>query len=170
MYSFARYYVNSPILGGFVTEHPGRYLIGGNDVNVKICKILVTKAELDRLRKEITYFKKYKREMIYNTLNAVLSLYRKRVAITNSYTCIDFITYLLQIQKVNSIRELEEIYDSCVIYDGSLRKISPPMRRNKDEFFVYRSTFGIIYDSIYHFSRIIRRMVNKTGSKQGKIQ
>ncbi len=37
MYSFARYHINSPISGGFVIEHPHRYLNGNRDVEINVC-------------------------------------------------------------------------------------------------------------------------------------
>lgn len=79
MYSFARYHINSPIRGGFVVELPDRYLFNNQDVMIKVCQMPVNEEQYRRIQEEIRYFKKHKEIMIYNTLNAILSLLRKRV-------------------------------------------------------------------------------------------
>ena len=43
LYSFARYYKNTPFVGGFVEESVLRYfLLGSETVRVKICKIPIS--------------------------------------------------------------------------------------------------------------------------------
>jgi hypothetical protein len=161
MYSFARYHINSPILGGFVTEQPERYLSGGRDVKIKVCRLQVSQMEFERLQKEITYFDLLREEMIYNTLDAILSLFRIKSSLTNSFTCIDFVTYVLQMEKVMSIKELEEKLKRYVIYLGSLKEIAPVGYRLEDEFFVRRSKVGIVRDSVFHCRRIMSRAIFK---------
>ena len=124
MYSFARYHINSPISGGFVIEQPDRYLSDDNDVMVKICKIPVGEEEYKRIRYQISYFDENKEEMIYNTLNALLSLWKKRLDMKNTYTCLEFVTYLLRYPNFLNIHELERRMEQYVVYSGSFRDIA----------------------------------------------
>lgn len=161
MYSFARYYINSPILGGFVTELPLRYLHGNNDVNIKLCKVPLTKEEYHRIYKEVEYFHKNSERMIYNTLNAVLSLLGKRLSSSNMFTCLEFVTHLLRYPDIMAIRELERRLKRYVVYQGSLRAVSfcEQDSDNRDEFFRRRRTLGIICDTVYHIRQVAARVL-----------
>jgi len=163
MYSFARYHVDSPILGGFVIEKPERYLNNNNDVTVKICKIPVSKKEYQRINQEIAYFKVNKQEMIYNTLNAVLSLLKKRIILKNTYTCLEFITYLLHYPNMLEIHELERRLNKYVVYHGSMKDISgwEQSYEDADDYFQRRHVLGGIYDTAYHFKKIAKRLVSE---------
>lgn len=161
MYSFARYHVNSPILGGFVVEQPDRYLCDNQDVAVKICQLPVSAEEYTRIRQEITYFNENKEEMIYNTFGAILSLIRRRLELKNTYTCLEFVTYLLRIKNIVAIRELERRLDKYIVYDGSFRDIAKWEQAYTDEndYFRRRRVIGVILDTIFHFKKIVVRLI-----------
>jgi hypothetical protein len=162
MYSFARYHVNSPISGGFVVEQPGRYLSDNQDVTVKLCQIPVTGDEYERIRQEITYFNENKEEMIYNTFNAVLSLIRKRLEVRNTYTCLEFVSYLLRYPNVQVIRELERRLEKYVVYNGSFRDIAKWEQSYTDEndYFRRRRVIGVVLDTVFHFKKIVVRLIH----------
>lgn len=161
MYSFARYHINSPIYGGFVVEQPGRYLYGEQDVLVKICEVPIEQEEYERIRQEIEYFRQNREVMIYNTLNALLSLMGKHLKVTNMYTCLEFTTYLLRYPRMLAIRELERRLAEYVVYTGSLRDKTHWQQEqlDEDEFFRRRRVFGIAYDTLYHFRRVVQRVL-----------
>lgn len=160
MYSFARYHINSPISGGFVIEGPGRYLYDNNDVTVKLCRIPVTKDEYDRILNEVAYFRKNREDMIYNTVNAALSILGKQVSMKNAYTCLEFVTYLLRFTDIFAIRELERRLQKYVIYCGSLRNITKCEQLDKEEhdYFIKRHKVGVFLDTVGHFSKIATRL------------
>jgi len=162
MYSFARYYINSPILGGFVTERPGRYLYGEQDAPVKICEVPVEFGEYERIRKEVDFFQRNREEMIYNTANAVLSLLGKRLTAKNMFTCLEFTTHLLRYPNMSEIRELERRLEKYVVYTGSLRDTAVWEQEyaDGDEFFRRRRAIGIAYDTISHFSKVVGRVLH----------
>ena len=162
MYSFARYHINSPILGGFVTEQPGRYLHGDRDVPVKICEVPVKQKEYERIRKEVEYFQRNREVMIYNTLNAVLSLLGKRLTAKNMYTCLEFATHLLRYPNMHAIRELERRLENYVVYTGGLRDTAVWEQEyaDEDEFFRRRQAIGIAYDTVYHFRKVVGRVIH----------
>lgn len=161
MYSFARYHVNSPISGGFVEEKPERYLCNNKDVMVKICKLPVTEEEYDRIHKEITYFHNNKEEMLYNTVNAVLSLLRKRLKVKNMYTCLEFVTHVLRIPNVMAIRELERRLNQYIVYNGSFRDIVKweQSYTDEDDYFTRRHVIRVILDTVFHFKKVVGRLI-----------
>jgi hypothetical protein len=161
MYSFARYHINSPISGGFVIEQPERYLNGNNDVTVKICELPVTEEEYNRIHTEVAFFKQNKEEMIYNTMNAVLSLLRRRISVKNTFTCLEFVTYLLHYSNILAIKELERRLEKFVVYHGSLKGIAQWEQSfvDEDDYFRRRHVMGIVTDTVYHFRKIVARMI-----------
>jgi hypothetical protein len=162
MYSFARYHINSPISGGFVVEQPERYLSGNNDVTVKICELPVTEEEYERIRTEVAFFKQNKEEMIYNTLNAALSLLRRRLTVKNTYTCLEFVTYLLRYPNMLAIKDLERRLEKHVVYHGSLKGVAQWEQSyvNEDDYFRRRHVMGIVVDTVFHFRKIVARLIN----------
>ncbi len=162
MYSFARYRVNSPILGGFVTELPHRYLHGNRDVTVKICEIPLPDEEYKRIREEVEYFHKNKEVMIYNTVNAVLSLLGKKLQVKNMFTCLEFVTYLMRYTNIMAIRELERRVAKYVVYHGSLKDTASWEQSvaGEDEYFRRRHAIGVAYDTVNHFRRVVVRVLN----------
>ncbi len=162
MYSFARYRINSPILGGFVTELPHRYLHGNRDVMIKICEVPLPPAEYNRVREEVSYFLEHKDIMIYNTLNAVLSLIGKKLRVRNMFTCLEFVTYLMRYPNIFAIRELERRLAKYEVYCGGLKDTAAweQSSANEDEFFRRRHAIGVAYDTVDHFRRVVLRVLN----------
>ena len=163
MYSFARYNINSPISGGFVVEEPYRYLINNSDIYVKICKLPVSAVEYKRIKKEVEYFHKNKEEMIYNTLNAVLSLIKKRLEMKNTFTCLEFVTYLLRYPNILAIRELEERLEEYVVYYGSYRDITKWEQESIDEedYFRRRHIIDVMMDTVSHLKKVMVRLIEE---------
>lgn len=160
MYSFARYHINSPIRGGFVTEKPIRYLHNDQDVSVKLCKICVDRADYDRIRRDISHFIANREQMIYNTLNALLSLFGRQLAAKDMYTCLEFVTYLLRYPKILTIRELEIKLKQQVVYEGSLRQLlSHEQPLPEDDYFVRRDAIGILSDTVHHIRKVAARVL-----------
>ena len=161
MYSFARYHIDSPILGGFVTEHPLRYLYGNGDVQVKICQISLSEKEYQRIRSEVDFFHRNSEMMIYNTLNALLSLVGKKLTTKNMFTCLEFVTYLLQYPDILAIRELEHRLSDSIVYHGSFRAVAKWQQSEEaeDEFFKRRRAAGIAFDTLYHVRRVATRVL-----------
>lgn len=163
MYSFARYHINSPISGGFVIEQPERYLHCNRDVKIKVCKVPVASYDYERIQQEIAYFKQNREIMIYHTMNAVLSLLRKRLTANNMYTCLDFVTFLLRYANIYSIRDLEKRLEEFTIYCGSLREaVERETSFNlDDEYFIRRRNMEVAYETVYHFRKVLGRMLSE---------
>ena len=156
MYSFARIYINSPFRGGFVIETPERILNGKRDVKIKIYKITISNEDYEMIKEKIELFEKLDKEMIYNSLNALLSVFKKRMYINNAYTCIEFLTFLLELTDVYTIKDLEKKYIDNEIYCGNLKLLGD--ENNKCLLLKKRNYLQIICDTIYHFTRILNRL------------
>ena len=161
MYSFARYHINSPIRGGFVIEQPFRYLYNNQDVSVKVCRIRVSREEYDRILSGIGYFLTNREQLIYNTPNALLSLFKRQLTVKDMYTCLEFVTYLLRYENILTIRELENRLKQQVVYRGSLKKIvSPELAWQEDDYFIRKDVFGIVSDTVHHIRKVTVRIIH----------
>ncbi len=161
MYSFARYYINSPIRGGFVIEQPLRYLYDNQDVPVKLCKVSVSREEYDRIRSEIGYFIANREKLIYNTPNALLSLFGRQLTVKDMYTCLEFVTYLLHYPRLFTIRELEHRLEQQVVYHGSLKQIvAQEDTWPEDDYFNRRKVSGVVSDTVHHIRMVAVRVLH----------
>lgn len=126
LYSFARYNHNSPLAAGFVNERLSRYYHFGNPP-IKIFKIKLNKKELKRVKRELKIFELNQNGYFYNLISAVLTPFRRRYPLKNSYTCIEFTVHMLGIiGKVKNetghynFKKLEEELESNFYYEGNL--------------------------------------------------
>jgi hypothetical protein len=161
MYSFARYYINSPILGGFVTESPLRYLYGNKDVQIKLCELPLKQEDYEWIQERMRFFHSHSDRMIYNTINAVLSLFGKRLNRNDMFTCLEFVTHLLRYPNIITIRKLEGKLKDYVIYQGSLRAVSEWSQEDivKDKFFRRRRKLAVVCDTAAHFHKLVIRVL-----------
>lgn len=157
MYSFARLHKNSPLVGGFVLEHPNLFMLDRKDVYVKICRIPVTKEKHNEINKTIIDFSNRKEEMIYNSFSAVSSLFHKKIPIKNAYTCLEFVSTVLNMEEVSSIKDLEMKLNKYKIYSGSLKNIAFYDELSEDEFFQRQDLYSILVGSIRHFGNLLSR-------------
>ncbi len=158
MYSFARYRINSPFAGGFVLECPGRFLAGNKDVNIKLCRVPVSGEEYDRIEQEIVRFTQMKDEMLYNSVNAVLSLFNRRVTVKNAYTCIEFVAFVLAMGNIRCLEDLEEELDCYQVYCGSMKRFPRENEMQDDVYFSKRRFAVVITDTLRHFYKIACRL------------
>lgn len=153
MYSFARKNRCIPLAGGFVTEFPGRYSASPN-VTTAIYRILLKEEEYRRLVWLIRHFSSNKKRMVYNTLNALLSLCNKKVPIKNAYTCVEFVSNVLGYHDVITIRDLQNSLSPCLFYTGYLNDImkeNKTLEQTRDEYFLKAPPHSICVKTIDHF-------------------
>lgn len=158
MYSFARYRINSPFAGGFVCERPERYLSGSKDARIKLCRLPVSDEEYARIRQEIVHFTGLKSEMLYNSINAVLSLLNKHIYIKNAYTCIEFVSSVLAMEDIRRLGQLEEELGRYQIYCGSISRFPHENETPDDVYFSKRKFVFIVSDTVCHFYKIVSRL------------
>ncbi len=171
LYSFARYHKNAPFYGGFVMESCLRYFQGGGIADIKVCEISVTPAVYDMIKLKLEAMD-YKRDTyIYNTLSAFFTLFKKRIVIPKSYTCVEFAVDLIsefnidcniQEKKFYYIKDIEQILSDKVIYEGPFTLPCSNCDWNADVFLLRKNVFAVLYLSAYLQARLIRRFfINK---------
>ncbi|WP_426350101.1 hypothetical protein ACPWSR_02395 [Alloiococcus sp. CFN-8] len=159
MYSFGRYHINSPLAGGFIVENPARYLIMGEDVNIKVCQLALDELSYARFQKKLMAFVEDKHTKIYNSFSAISSLFHKRINIEDAYTCLDFTTSMLDIDGVYNIKELEYKLNRNVIYEGSFKEYIEEVLSPEDDFFRKQNALTVVLSTLGHFRKLFIRYI-----------
>lgn len=157
LYSFARYHINSPFVGGFVLETQQRYSAKKKPVEIKICRVPVSLERYTAIGEILETFYAQKEEMIYNSLNALLSVFHRKFKLENAYTCIEFAAFVLEMEKICSIEEMEEALRETVLYEGIWRFKKEKKKITQDDYFTTESKRQICAHTALHFYRIARR-------------
>lgn len=157
MYSFARYHINAPLVGGFVEEYPERFLVEHQDIFIKICKVPLKRERYDEVRKVVLNFLCRREEIVYNSFSALTSLVHKSIYIKNAYTCVEFIAFILQMEKVTSISELEEGLRNYEIYSGTYGNITGFKENTQDDFLDRQSLQHVVLCTARHFTTLLGR-------------
>lgn len=125
MYSFARRYQNTPLLGGFVEESTSRFSLHGKNSSVMIYKLTVTKEAYDELAERLEKMCQAKEHYLYNHLSVLTVIFRKSIRLRDAYTCVEFcvdILHQLGFQvtpgKYYSIRDLMDLLAPYKFYAG----------------------------------------------------
>lgn len=92
LYSFARYHVNEPFIGGFVEESWLRYLYGKKDVYIKIYAIPLSGDEYKVIVNRLNFMQKEKSKYQYD----MRGIFTKRFQRKNYFTCLSFAEDILQ--------------------------------------------------------------------------
>lgn len=114
-YSFARYYKNAPLYGGFTEESALRYQY----CDLKIFKLSLTREQMERVKNHIAYLQASEKVYIYNTFSALAAMFHLKIYIPYAYTCVEFAADILirycnlhaDLQKFYSINRLELILE-----------------------------------------------------------
>lgn len=165
IYSFARYYENTPFVGGFVVESILRYK--KNKAQIKIFKIPVNRKTYNDLKNYIEFIKIYKKKYIYNTFSAIFSVFKIGLDIKNSYTCIEFIKHLFT--KFNIINVTKKDFVSIKNFDSRLMEYKyfegsyDELHLENDwglDLYIYRKNIIAVYAAtVIHFTRLIFRTI-----------
>lgn len=141
VYSFSRRRLDSPFSSGFVREYPQHFLLGGRDLNVKLCRVPLTPEEYQRVLSKLEYCMRNEGRMLYNLYDALLLPFGHRVRMQDAYTCVGFAAYLLNMEDVTDIGDLEKRLEDATVYDGSLMELIErcrPAMPEPDDYFVRR--------------------------------
>ena len=159
MYSFARYNINSPFVGGFVMETQQRYFACEKPVEIKICKVPVSAERYSVIQHIIENFYTQRDEMIYNSLNAILSVFHREYKLENAYTCIEFAAFVLEMEGICSIEEMEQELQESVVYEGvwTLEEEINEGKKEIDDYFTVKSKRQVCSQTAVHFYRIAKR-------------
>lgn len=90
LYSFSKYHENAPLYAGFTVESINRFEYNHKYSDIIIYKIPVTKKEYEEGNMLLNYMFEHKNRYVYNLFSAATTIFKKRILINNSYTCIEF--------------------------------------------------------------------------------
>ncbi|MBR2895269.1 MAG: hypothetical protein IKC03_06385 [Oscillospiraceae bacterium] len=141
MYTFARFHVNTPFYGGFVSESPRRYRNAGRDAQIKVCRVSLTEEQFCTLHRFVLHMEQSSQRYIYNMYSALFAPLHIRLLIHDSYTCTEFVGDALSVAGLDiprgafhSLQKLEETLDSCMIYEGSCAEYTQFISWGNDHF------------------------------------
>ena len=126
LYTFARHHENTPFYGGFIRESLRRFP-RDTRTQLKVCRLRLTAEQYQALCDFLQPFFDHPEEYVYNLLSAAATVGSKRLRLSKSYTCVEFVTdalqasgYLTAVPAFCPIKELEKLLNDTVIYEGSV--------------------------------------------------
>ncbi len=157
LYSFSRYYVNTPNVGGFVVEKPARYLSEEEPTPIKLYILPADDEDYAKIRKKIDGFVKNRKKYIYNSFGAVSSSMGKKKKIKDAYTDAEFVAHILEIKNVHTVEDLEKVLEHYRIYTGTIQKYLHG-EYECDEVYYERQSFArVFYGTVSHFTKLAKR-------------
>ena len=154
--SFARYHIDVPLAGGYVTEPAARLLSCGNSMPVRIFQIEITSTDahkLDALFKMADHT-----PLIYNSLGALLSSCHIRCPVPGAYTCLEFANAILGTPFL-TIGKLADALKPWEIYRGDLFEIIKHGDNHNSIFFEKRGLRKGTLDTVIHFKTLLWRIL-----------
>lgn len=126
LYSFARYYENNPMYGGFCKESLRRFQCKSTDSKIMVCAIPLTEDKARLVSARLNYYIRNKDRYVYNIPSLAAAGFGRRIKIKNSYTCIEFVSHFLhssglylQTQECPTFEKMEADLRKYAIYEGS---------------------------------------------------
>jgi hypothetical protein len=166
LYSFARYYENTPLYGGFVHESLLRYQHNGMQTPIKVCAIPVTPRQKQAIASLILHFKLHAGEYIYDMLSALLTPFKKRLFIRNAYTCVDFASVVLSVADIRlkdnhycNLPTLEQLVTRYMIFEGESTAYSRGKSWGNDRYLLHKSMSLYVGATVSHYSRLLYRLI-----------
>ncbi|OGO88358.1 MAG: hypothetical protein A2Y15_00885 [Clostridiales bacterium GWF2_36_10] len=166
MYSFARYCVNSPLVGGFVEESALRYYcFKQTEIPVKIYKIPLSDEKYKEVLDYISDFEKNSAQYVYNFLALAIAPLHKKLKISKSFTCLEFVYSVLyncgietsiDIKRYFTILDLEKALEKYTVYCGNLKKPDDTDWGN-DVFYNRTSVTKVVTGSLKRCGVLIKR-------------
>lgn len=165
VYSFARYYKNAPLVGGFVVESIMRY--DSDKTKLKVFKIPVDLKTYMSIKRYINLMKIYKNKFLYNSISAFFFIFRIRVNIKDSYTCIEFAEHLLTKFNVlnltsknfKTIKALDKSLSDYTHFEGKFNELDVKHDWGIDNYINKQNICVIFFSSICHFTKLVYRFI-----------
>lgn len=138
MYGFARRYYNTPLYGGFVRETPARYQIQELTADICLCRLPVNARQYADIESLLVQMEEHKHHYVYNHLSVFGALVRKRIAVKDAYTCVEFCVKILHRlgldinpKEFYTVCDLQKLLQNYCIYTGKM----PQCSLTDDDFF-----------------------------------
>lgn len=155
--SFARYHSNAPLFGGFTTESAERYLARGKDVPVRVFRLDIQPDWYHRLNEIFSWAGNPRSRIIYNTFDALASVFGRRISIPDAYTCLSFACEVLGL-RFKSIQEMDQYLEPNLIFEGDFRNLAQDCGDRDDLYFTHLGRLRNVWVTLRHFCRLFRRV------------
>ncbi len=185
MYSYARYNVSNPLVGGFIREYPQRLSLGKDKkVYIEVYEIQVSKEQYEKIKTFIYNIRDDKEKYIYNSIAAVGLLFGSKFNAYKADICSNFVVKSLlygdiiqniDTQKIISPSEIRNMISEYLNFSGYLNNYIPIMGEsyelcdffNKTNIIIeLKKTFSHFYTL---FKRYMQNYLNYTYDKKRKI-
>ncbi len=155
--SFARYYCNVPLYGGFIQESAERYLAKGNEIPVRLFQVDIPAERYGHLEHIFSQAGNPRSGIIYNTFDALASASGRRVQLPDAYTCLSFACAVLGL-RFRSIREMDQFLEPNLIYEGDFSCLAEDCGDRDDLYFTRLGKLRSTWVTICHFLRLLKRI------------
>ena len=166
MCSYARFHVDVPLYGGFVSESLCRHFYGNTSSRIKICRIELEEENYQRLREFVADMETGRGKYIYNTYSAMLAPLHIRCTIRNCYTCAEFVGdalslagFALPMGRYHSLQHTERLLAPYVIYEGTCADFVSNPDWGEDHFPQRMGRFSGAAATLRSFGRLTARAV-----------
>ncbi|MBU3112871.1 hypothetical protein [Clostridium lacusfryxellense] len=170
MYSFCRFTISNPLVGGIVRESAFTLNIGRHEnVPINVYKIPVTIRKYELINKFIYDIYNDDEIYYYNFLGAIGVISNKRHSVYKTYICTEFVMEALKrggikLTPLESYKitptDICEVMKQFIVYSGNLNDY--PFKQNvktEDDVLYFRKT-GFIYEGLHtlrHFWMVMSR-------------
>lgn len=155
--SFARYYCNVPLYGGFIHESAERYLARGNEVPIRLFRVDIPPERYHHLERIFSQAGDPRSGIIYNTFDALASASGRQVRLPDAYTCLSFACAVLGL-RFRSIREMDQFLEPNLIYEGDYGCLAEDCGDRDDPYFTQLGKMHSTWVTLLHFSRLLKRI------------
>lgn len=157
MYAFSRYRINSPFVGGFVSEKPARYILNDTPTPIKIYMLMADDEDYEAICQRVDKFRKDKKIYIYNTYADIAHRMGKEKKIKYALTSVEFVCRVLEIRGVSTISQLEKELEYYLVYVGTLDKYLRGEYECDDMYFNRQNPMKVFTSTVGHFARLTKR-------------
>ncbi len=169
MYSFARYKVSNPLVGGFIREYPQRLSLGKDKkVYIEVYKIQVSEEQYRKIKTFIYNIRDDKEKYIYNSITTFCLLIGSKFNVYKADICSDFVVKSLlhgniiqniDAQKNVSPSEIRNMISEHLNFRGYLNDYPPIMGRayNSYDFFNKTNIIIELKKTFSHFYTLYKR-------------
>ncbi|MGH4119320.1 hypothetical protein [Clostridium sp.] len=183
MYSFCRFSISNPLVGGIVRESAFTLNIGRKeDVPINVYRIPVSVIRYELIRRFIYDIYNDDEIYYYNFLQAIGVISNKKRSVYKTYICTEFVMEALKEGGIN-VPSLEsyhitptdicEVMDKFIFYSGNLNNYpyKQKVKTKEDELFFCKT--GFIYEGLHtlrHFWMVLSRdRQSKRASSRSRI-
>lgn len=165
MYSFTKYRVNTPYVGGFVAEKPSRYMLCDEPTPIKLYILMADDEDYQRIRDKVDAFSKNRKNYVYDIFSDISSK-KSDKQINGAFTDVGFVCNILEIQNVHTVKQLEGELEFCRVYTGTMQKYLHGEYECDDVYYTRQSFGKVFFTTAGHFLTLAIRHIKCKSKKE----